>query len=48
MTNTNLIYTTIIAFAILTVFFIFFPEVDIQIANYFYNHELGFLYKKIL
>ena len=46
MTNTNLIYTTIIAFAVLTVFFIFFPEVDIQIANYFYNHELGFLYKK--
>lgn len=46
MTNTSLIYTTVIVFAILTAFFIFFPEVDIQIANYFYNTELGFLYKK--
>ena len=46
MTNTNLVYTTIIAFAILTVFFIFFPYIDIQIANFFYTPELGFLYKK--
>lgn len=46
MTNTSLIYTTIIIFAILSVFFILFPKVDLQIANYFYNTELGFLYKK--
>lgn len=46
MTNTSQIYTTIIVFAILTVFFIFFPEADIQITNYFYTPDLGFLYKK--
>ena len=45
MINTKLIYANIFAFAAFTIFFIFFPELDIQIANYFYEPELGFLYK---
>lgn len=46
MINTNLIYTTISAFASLTILFIFFPQLDIEIANYFYDTELSFLYRK--
>lgn len=45
MINTKLIYANIFAFAAFTIFFILFPELDIQIANYFYEPELGFLYK---
>lgn len=45
MINTKLIYANIFAFASFTIFFILFPELDIQIANYFYDTKLGFLYK---
>ena len=45
MINTNLIYTSIFVFASLTLFFILFPELDIQITSYFYNSELGFMHK---
>lgn len=45
MINTKLIYANIFAFAAFTIFFILFPKLDIQIANYFYDPELGFLYK---
>lgn len=46
MINTKLIYANIIAFTTFTALLIFFPELDIQIANYFYDPELGFLHKK--
>ena len=45
MINTKLIYANIFAFAAFTIFFIVFPESDIQIANYFYDSGLGFIYK---
>ena len=47
MINTKLIYANIFAFAAFTFFFILFPELDIQIADYFYDSEIGFIYKKI-
>ena len=45
MINTKLIYANIFAFAAFTIFFILFPKLDIQIANYFYDPKLDFLYK---
>ena len=46
MINTKLIYANIFAFAAFTFFFILFPELDIQTADYFYDSEIGFIYKK--
>ncbi len=48
MINTKLIHVNIIVFAVFTAIFTFYPELDIKIAGYFYDNELGFLYKNNL
>lgn len=48
MINTKLIHVNIIVFAVFTAIFTFCPELDIKIAGYFYDNELGFLYKNNL
>lgn len=45
MINTKLVYASIFAFTAFTIFFIFYPELDIKITNYFYDSKLGFFYK---
>jgi lipid A 4'-phosphatase len=45
MLNKRLIYANIIAFAVFATILILFPELDLHIASYFYDNELGFMYK---
>ena len=45
MINTKLIYASIVAFAIFAAIFTLFPELDIKVSGYFYDNDLGFVYK---